>query len=62
MTPKVAARAGDLAEAHDLRGYDAVHLASLLEIASDDAVLATADTELKAAAQALGLVVAELPV
>lgn len=32
LTPPVAFRAGDLAEAHALRGLDGIHLASALEL------------------------------
>lgn len=34
LTPPVAARAGRLAEARALRGFDAVHLASAVELAA----------------------------
>ena len=61
VTPALAARAGDLAEAHALRGYDAVHLSSALEIDAADAVLVTSDGRLAGAAQALGLTTARLP-
>jgi predicted nucleic acid-binding protein len=42
--------AGDLAERHALRGYDAVHLASALAIDDRDLVMATWDRDLAAAA------------
>jgi len=42
--------AGDLAERHALRGYDAVHLASALAIDDPDLVMATWDRDLAAAA------------
>jgi predicted nucleic acid-binding protein len=58
----LAARAGELAETYCLRGYDGVHLASVLEIDSIDTVLATADQGLARAAQALGVTTARLPV
>jgi predicted nucleic acid-binding protein len=61
VTPTLAARAGDLAEEHALRGYDAVHLSSALEIGAPDAVLVTSDGRLAGAAQALGLTTARLP-
>lgn len=51
-------RAGDLAEVHALRGYDALHLAGAERLGSDDAVLVAGDRDLCAAAQELGLAVA----
>jgi uncharacterized protein len=54
-------RAGDLAEAHALRGYDAVHLASALAIADDRTVMVTTDRHLRTAARNLGLATANLP-
>jgi predicted nucleic acid-binding protein len=61
VTPEIAFQAGELAEAHRLRGYDAVHLASLLEVANDETVLVSADAAMAAVARALGLMPAELP-
>jgi predicted nucleic acid-binding protein len=60
VTPALAARAGDLAEQHALRGHDAVHLSSALEIDAADTVLVTGDGRLAGAAQALGLTTARL--
>lgn len=60
LTAALARRAGGLAEEHGLRAYDAVHLASLLEVANEETILAAADGELKAAARALGVTVARL--
>ena len=51
---RLAATAGDLAERHSLRGYDAVHLASALAIDDPDLVVATWDDELGRAAIAAG--------
>lgn len=49
----LARTAGDLAERHALRGYDAVHLASALAIdVPGDLLIATWDRELAAAAVA----------
>lgn len=48
--PDVATRAGDLAETHALRGYDALHLASALIAETDDVVMATWDDDLIRAA------------
>jgi predicted nucleic acid-binding protein len=54
----LARAAGDLAERHALRGYDAVHLASALAIdVPDDLVIATWDADLAAAAVAEGRMV-----
>ena len=61
VTAPLAARAGDLAEGHGLRGYDAVHLASALEIDDDDTVLVTGDARLARTAHALGVTTARLP-
>lgn len=47
--------AGDLAERHALRGYDAVHLASVLAIDSPDLVLATWDREIADASRSAGV-------
>lgn len=58
VTPSVARSAGDLAEAHALRAYDAVHLASALSIADDELAVVSADRRLLAAAAATGLNVA----
>jgi uncharacterized protein len=45
----LARAAGDLAERHALRGYDAVHLASALAIEDPDLVMVTWDRDLAAA-------------
>jgi hypothetical protein len=58
LTGRLAHRAGDLAEQHALRGYDAVHLASFETIASEDALLVTFDEDLRSAARVLGFTVA----
>ena len=57
----LAHTAGDLAEAHGLRGYDAVHLATALRIDVPDLVLATWDGDLAHAALAAGCSVAPPP-
>lgn len=54
-------QAGDLAETHALRGYDAVHLASALAIADDRTVMVTADRHIRTAARNVGLATANLP-
>ncbi len=48
ITPALAQTAGDLAEQHGLRGYDAVHLAAVLRIQVD--AMVTADGDLLRAA------------
>ncbi len=48
-------RAGDLAEEHALRAYDAVHLALAESVADDETVLVSADRDLLAAAGACGI-------
>jgi len=55
---QLARTAGELAERHSLRGYDAVHLASALSIDDPDLVLVTWDGELACAAAASGRLVA----
>lgn len=52
----LAMDAGELAQHHALRGYDAVHLASALEI-GDPTLMVTWDEELLRAAEAAGLAV-----
>lgn len=55
LTDSVAREAGDLARTYQLRGADAVHLASALALGSADLVLAAWDQRLRAGAQAVGL-------
>lgn len=57
VTEDLAFAAGDLADAHGLRGYDAVHLASAL-LFGPDVVVVTWDADLRGAAEAFGLAVA----
>jgi uncharacterized protein len=47
--------AGHLAERHELRGYDAVHLASALDVIAGEEPLVTWDTALADAARLEGL-------
>jgi predicted nucleic acid-binding protein len=54
----LARQAGDLASQHALRGYDAVHLASALNVEGDDVLLATWDNTLNSAARATGQLIA----
>jgi predicted nucleic acid-binding protein len=51
----LAQHAGDLAERHQLRGYDAVHLASALSVGDENLVLVSWDCDLAAAAVMAGL-------
>lgn len=52
--------AGALADAHGLRGYDAVHLAAAQALVDDDVVLVAGDRALLRGAEALGLAVAPI--
>jgi predicted nucleic acid-binding protein len=54
---RLARHAGEQAEALGLRGYDAVHLATALEL-QDEVAMITWDAELRRAAESAGLVVA----
>lgn len=55
VTADLAHMAGELAQAHDLRGYDAVHLAAALALADGDLVVVTGDADLAAAAVVIGI-------
>lgn len=57
----LARRAGELAEARQLRGYDAVHLAAADRVRDPNVVVIAGDGPLLEAAAAEGLAVAELP-
>lgn len=57
VTETLAHRAGELAQAHGLRGYDAVHLAAALAVADSDVVLVTGDSDLAEAANSIGIAV-----
>ena len=56
----LALRAGALAHTHDLRGYEAVHLAAAEAVAAADMVFVAADHDLCTAAANLGLAVARV--
>lgn len=47
--------AGDLAEEHELRGYDAIHLASALSLEAPETILVTWDHDLARAGRRVGL-------
>jgi predicted nucleic acid-binding protein len=55
VTPQLEHVAGDLAERHRLSGFDAVHLASALTLATAGVVVATWDGRLHQAARAVDL-------
>lgn len=57
---ELAARTGGYAEALGLRGYDAVHLATALELGDEEAVFVTWDRDLVRAAEHVGLGIAGL--
>lgn len=57
---ELAVRAGEHAEELGLRGYDAVHLATALELGDEEVVLVTWDTDLARTAQKVGLGIAGL--
>jgi predicted nucleic acid-binding protein len=55
-------RAGELAQLHALRGYDAIHLAAADRVRGETTVLVAGDSALCAAARSLGLAVADTSV
>lgn len=55
---ELAVSAGEYAEDLGLRGYDAVHLATALELGDDEAVVVTWDRDLARATERVGLSVA----
>ncbi len=57
VTEALAHRAGELAQAHGLRGYDAVHLAAASAVADSDVVLVTGDSDFANAANSIGIAV-----
>ena len=61
LDDRLARRAGDLAEAHGLRGYDAVHIAAADRVRDPDLVLVAGDRALLDAATSEGMTIAELP-
>ena len=58
ITAQLVRNAGDLSQAHHLRGYDAVHLAAAIAALDAELVLVTGDDALAGAARAQGLAVA----
>jgi hypothetical protein len=57
VTASIARIAGELAQQHALCGYDAVHLAAAQTVSDDDLVLVSGDTDLAAAASAVGITI-----
>jgi uncharacterized protein len=57
----LARTAGELAERHALRAYDAVHLSCILAVADPELVVATWDRDLARAAVEVGRAVAPKP-
>ena len=57
---ELATRAGEYAETFSLRGYDAVHLATALELGDEEVVLITWDRDLAGAGERAGLGIAGL--
>lgn len=62
VTRAVVAVAGDLAETRGLGALDAIHLASVLEVADDRTVLQTWDRRLAVAARSMGVTVAGIEI
>lgn len=58
---EVAERAGEMAELHALRGYDAIHLASMVSLDVPRLVIGAWDRRLAAAASRCGLGVVPAP-
>jgi len=56
----LARRAGQLAETHGLRGYDAVHLAGADRVRDADLVVVAGDTRLLASARSEGMAIASV--
>jgi predicted nucleic acid-binding protein len=55
VTPALAGEAGDLAERHGLRGFDAMHLAAAVTVSDGKGAVVTWDARLWTAARAVGL-------
>jgi hypothetical protein len=60
VTKELVRSAGAMAQQSGLRGYDAVHLASLQAVGDSELVLAAGDQNLVDAAQVLGIATANL--
>ena len=55
LTESLALRAGELAETHALRGYDAIHLSSAEAVLDEGDVMVVSDERLASAAASLGI-------
>jgi uncharacterized protein len=60
VSTELVERASDVANEHALRAYDALHFATVLDIADDEILLATTDQELERAAKAAGIPLTQL--
>jgi predicted nucleic acid-binding protein len=60
VTETLVRHAGELCDRHDLRAYDAVHLASCECLGDEDLVLVAADGDLLSAARERGLAILPL--
>jgi predicted nucleic acid-binding protein len=60
LDEQLAFRAGELAEAHGLRGYDAVHLAAAVRVHDASLVVVAGDRALLEAASSEGMAIAAL--
>lgn len=60
LDEQLARDAGALAEAHGLKGYDAVHLAAANRVADADLVLVAGDRQILAAATSAGMMTASI--
>ncbi len=58
LDAELAGRAGELAQAHDLRGYDAVHLAAAHRVGDADLVFVAGNRPLPGAAADAGMMTA----
>lgn len=56
VSASLALAAGELAERHGLRGYDAVHLAAAVTVAADVIVSADSDLLVAAATERLAVI------
>ncbi|MHB8263378.1 MAG: type II toxin-antitoxin system VapC family toxin [Acidimicrobiales bacterium] len=60
ISDAVVRQAGDLAEVHSLRGYDAVHIAAVATLGDEEVALVAGDEALCRAATALGIPVSHV--
>ncbi len=62
LTEAIGAHAGALAGTHGLRGADAVHLASVLAVHTDNTIFAVWDNRMRAGARSAGVHVAPVTI